>query len=192
MLEGKAINPLEPRERRFIAPMLLALLLLGAFTAVAYFLMFRAEEEVPAQDWVSTESEEGGFVISMPGEPEPETREMEGAQGKVYLLTLQKRHRVYAVAWSDYAETELDALGADRLLDYAMEAGTEAISGTITRSLALQWQGHPGREFWADVPGGKAHYHLYLVGKRLYRLAIIHAPEFAANHDAFFSSFKLQ
>jgi hypothetical protein len=168
---------------------LIVVLLCGLATA-AYFTL-KPEHEVPVEDWVTHESAEGGFSVRFPREPDFETREMEGGDGAVQLITAEMRSRVYAVAYNDYSENEVSTFGADSLLDHAMTAGTEAIGGTITGAETITWNTHPGREFWADVPGGKAHYRIYLVGLRLYRLAIIFAPEFEADHEEFFGSFTV-
>jgi hypothetical protein len=169
----------------------LIVVLLGGLALAAYFTL-KPEREVPAEDWITHDSAEGRFSIRFPREPEFDSREMEGGEGAVELVTAEMQSRVYAVAYNDYSENEVNTFGAVSLLDYAMQAGTEAIGGMIIRAEAVTWNGHPGREFWADVPGGKAHYRIYLIGLRLYRLAVIHAPEFEANHDEFFGSFSVK
>jgi hypothetical protein len=192
MQQGATINPLEMRPKGSSAPQLLVAVVLLAALGLAAWFALQPEREVPAEDWVTHTSEEGRFSLQFPREPEHSTREMEGSQGEVQMLTAELRSRVYAVAYNDYLENELNTFGADTLLDYAMQAGTEAIGGTITKSVELKWNDNPGREFWADVPGGKAHYRIYLAGLRLYRLAIIHAESFEANHEKFFESFALR
>ena len=165
--------------------------LLVALGIAAWFTL-KPDLEVPAEDWVTHESTNGRFTARFPREPELSHREMEGSQEGIELATTSMPLRVYSIAYSDFVQNELSAFGADGLLEYAMQAGTEAMGGTIIKSDAVIWNSHPGREFWADVPGGKAHYRIYLVGLRLYRLVIIHAPNFEANHDEFFGSFAVK
>lgn len=192
MPEGAAINPLETRPKKSAAPQIaLAVVLLATLVIAAYFALQPATE-VDSADWITYTSSEGDFSLEFPAEPDLSSREMDGSEGAVQIATAELPSRVYAIAWNDYLQNELNTFGAESLLDYAMQAGIEAIGGTITKSVELKWNEHPGREFWADVPGGKAHYRLYFVGLRLYRLAIIHAESFEANHEKFFESFALR
>jgi hypothetical protein len=192
MPEGATINAMEQRPRKSLLPQFaLSVVLLLALALAAYFAL-KPEREVPAEDWVTHESAEGRFRARFPAEPTLTHREMEGSQDGIQLVTTEMPLRVYSVAYNDYVQNELNTFGADGLLDYAMQAGTEAMQGVITASAEVTLDSHPGREFRADVPGGKAHYRIYLVGLRLYRLAIIHAPGFEANHEEFFGSFTVK
>jgi hypothetical protein len=192
MPEGTTINAMEQRPRKSLLPQIALCVVLLVGLAVAAWFTLKPEREVPAEDWISHESAEGRFSARFPREPGLTEREMEGSQDGIQLVTAEMPLRVYSVAYNDYVQNELNAFGADGLLDYAMQAGTEAMKGVITESATITLNTHPGREFWADVPGGKAHYRIYLVGLRLYRLAVIHAPEFEANHEEFFGSFTVK
>ena len=190
MEPGTAINPLERRKPRSGLPQIaLAVCLLVVLGVAAWMLLARAEAEVPADDWVTFDSPDGEFSLMFPAEPETSQTE---EPDTVYLVTADMRTRVYALAYYDYPQQQVDDYGADKLLDDRMATGTESISGVITNHEQFVWKDHPGREFWLDVPGGKAHYRIFLVGRRLYQLAIIHMASFEPNHDGFFSSFTLK
>lgn len=193
MEKGSTINSLEPRKRRApLAPMLLAMLLLVSLGAGAVYFITREPTENPAEDWITHESADGSFRVKLPDEPEASEREAEDGGDPIHMLTVPLRSRVYWVAWSDYTDDQLERFGTELLLNFAVDSGTQAIEGIITRRIDLTWENHPGCEFWADLPGGKAHFRIVLVGKRMYRQAIIRAPEFVANDELFFGSFALK
>lgn len=190
MESGTAINPLERRKPRSGLPQIaLAVCLLVVLGVAAWLLLARAEAEVPAEDWVSFNSPDGEFSLKFPAEPETSQTDEPDA---VYLVTADMSTRVYALAYYDYPQQQVDDYGAEKILEDRMQTGSESISGVVTGHEPFVWNDHPGREFWLDVPGGKAHYRIFLVGRRLYQLAIIRMPSFKANHEAFFGSFALK
>lgn len=191
MQTGKTINALESRKRPSSWPQVtLALLFLVAAGTAAWLLIMREPTETPAEDWVTHTSKDGSFSVQFPATPELSSRAPDN-DGPVHLATADLPLRVYSVAWTDNLAAQIEIRGADVVLTDAMVSGSESIGGVITSSVELKWEGHPGREFWLDVPGGKAHYRILAVGTRLYTLAIIHAPRFEANHELFFNSFRL-
>ena len=191
MESGPSINPIEKRKPRSSLPKIaLAVGLLAVLGTLSWFLIIRAESEVPAEDWVSYDSPDGDFTLRFPDRPKPTEPKADDPNG-VHLVAADMRSRVYAIAYYDYPAQEVADVGADKLLDDRMKTGTSAIGGIITESNSEPWMEHPGREFWADVPGGKAHYRIFLVGRRLYQLAIIHMASFEPDGDTFFGSFTL-
>lgn len=191
MKPGSAINPIEKRKRRNPLPQIaLAVSLLVILGIAAWMMFLREETEVPTESWVTYEAPGGDFSLRFPADPIADDHAQEDGND-VHLVTSDLRSRVYAIAYYDYPQQEVDDYGADVLLDNRMQTGTQSIDGIITNSIELKWKDMPGREFWADVPGGKAHYRIFLSGRRLYQLAIIHTATFEANHDEFFGSFNL-
>ena len=192
MEKGSTINSVESRKRKPpLVPILLAMLMLVVLGTAAVYFITREPVENAAEDWITHNSPDGAFSVKLPDEPEASQREAEDGGDPIHMLTVPLRSRVYWVAWSDYTEDQIERFGSELLLDFAVDNGIQAVEGIITRRIDLTWQDHPGCEFWADLPGGKAHFRIVLVGKRMYRQAIIHAPGFQPNDDLFFGSFAL-
>ena len=191
MEKGSTINALETRKPPSPwAHIAIAVVFLALAGSAAWFLIMREPVENAPEDWVVHSSEGGNYTAKFPEEPVTTTREPEN-DGPIHMATSDLALRVYSIAWTDNLAAQIEIRGVENVLLYAMVGGSESIGGTITNSIELKWNGHPGREFWLDVPGGKAHYRILAVGTRLYTLAIIHAPGFEANHELFFNSFEL-
>ncbi|MBZ0137323.1 MAG: hypothetical protein K8I27_13235 [Planctomycetes bacterium] len=191
MEKGSTINPLETRKPRspWVHIAIAVVFLLATGTA-AWALITREPVEHPPDEWMTHSSEEGAYSAKFPEAPELSSRSPEN-DGPIHMATTNLSMRVYSVAWTDNLAAQIEVRGVDDVLLDAMVGGSESIGGVITNSIELKWNGHSGREFWLDVPGGKAHYRILAVGTRLYTLAIIHAPDFEPNHDLFFNSFVL-
>ena len=183
------INPIEPRKRKSQWPQIgLAVLLLSVLGFAAWYMFIRMPGELPAADWTTHQGD--GYSIRMPGTPEVSSR-TDSADEAIHLATVELPSRVYGVAWSEFDPERLANFGEAELLEFAMREGMTAIDGVITDSFALDWKGHAGREFKASIPGGRAHYRFLLVGTRMYRLAIIHAPGFVPDTETFFESLEV-
>lgn len=191
MEKGSTINALESRKPAspwvHIAIAVVFLLVTGT---AAYAIIMREPVEHPPEEWVTHESTDGNYSVKFPETPQVTQRDLEN-DGPIHMATSDLSLRVYSVSWTDNLGAQMEIRGAEDVLLDAMVGGSESIGGIITNSIELKWNGHPAREFWLDVPGGKAHYRILAVGTRLYTLAIIHAPGFEANHDLFFNSFAL-
>jgi hypothetical protein len=192
METGAALNPVENRKPPgSLGKIVLALLMLGVLGTLAWFLVIKGESEVPAGDWVTYTGPDGDFSLRFPDQPQA-TESTQKSGNVVHMVTADMRTRTYSIAYSDYPQAAVDEIGAETLLDDGMNAGMKKISGLVSDSNKDKWNDHPAREFWADVPGGKAHYRIVLVGRRLYQLSIFHMASFEPNHEEFFGSFKLQ
>lgn len=191
MEKGSTINAMESRKPRspWVHIAIAVVFLLATGTA-AWAIIMREPVEHPPEEWVTHTSDEGNYSAKFPEAPVISTRTPE-TDGPLHMATLDLQLRVYSVMWTDNLAEQIEIRGVEDVLTDTMVNGSGSIGGIITNSIELKWNGHSGREFWMDVPGGKAHYRILAVGTRLYTLAIIHAPSFEANHDLFFNSFAL-
>ena len=191
MKKGSTINALEARKPRSPwAHIAIFTVFLIATGVAAWAIILREPVEVAPEDWVTHTSEAGHYRVQFPVSPDVSTRAPEN-DGPIHMAVSNLSMRAYSVAWTDNMAAQIEIRGVEDVLLDSMVKGSESIGGIITNSIEMKWNGHPTREFWLDVPGGKAHYRILAVGTRLYTLAIIHAPSFEPNDDLFFSSFTL-
>ena len=134
-------------------------------------------------------SRNGGFSISMPGQPEYTPEPMRGANGRestmhVWQVMTGAGH-LYMVAYSD-ADGETDP-------GIAARGFIQGTKGEVTKANDFTFDGHPGRYTIISTPSAQYHHYATIAGGRLYQVV------FATNlknpipdeASAFVSSFKL-
>lgn len=114
-------------------------------------------------------STEGRFRISMPGQPTDLSGE-ELPPG-VRKVTLEQRSGSYSVAWEELPKR--DDRSTDDLLDMACNGALERLKARpISRKPITLAGKYPGRELYAEWPGGKGVIldRLYVAEGRLYHV----------------------
>ena len=147
--------------------------------------------------WENFNSPEGRFNILMPTKPKLEVKEVDSRVGKLtlYAYSASNNTGYFIVSYADYPaepnekETMLDAVRTGVLNGLSV-----AMSGT-EKKIAIF--GYPGREFSASKTVQDTEviftWRIYLVGRRLYQLAVV-TPKADANSPdiaKFLTSFEL-
>jgi hypothetical protein len=129
-------------------------------------------------------SEEGRFVVRLPGRPVEHEQDAKG----VSKITLPQQSGEYTVAWQDLPPGDTTSVEA------RLDGSLKALKGTEIRRRPLLLQGkYHGQEMVADWTKGRVKWRVYLVGNRLYTLVVSGMPwwvEFSAS-DAFLDSFAV-
>ncbi len=169
----------------------------------AFVALVMACALAPAAEWKEFTSQPGGFSVTFPKEPKHLTRNATTALGKLtthlFVVEIENGRVTYLVAYADYP-VELAASDAQkaRVLDGVRHGAIKAVKGGLTMQRDLELAGNPGREFAFTHESrqgkGTVHNRVYLVGRRLYQLKVVHvgdAPLDPKDVDKFFASFKL-
>ena len=150
-------------------------------------------------DWVSFNSPEGRFSVSMPKKPADDVKDVDSVVGKLQLhsFTSSNATAYFMVAYGDYPiEPTVDR--REKVLDGVRDGVVNGLDGSsLLSETKTTIDGHPGREFLAKktVDGDELIYawHVYLVGPRLYQVAAVakKADSTAPEITKFFNSFRL-
>lgn len=166
-------------------------------TLAALLLVLLLLPACSAREWTPLTSAEGGFRVEMPGEPAREVLTVNTAIGPIELTTfaLEERERAFVVSFADYPEEHVRARGPAELLDGARDGAVANLQGRLLTELLIEHEGHPGREFRIEVPGGTAtsQVRMFLVENRLYQMVVVTPREQAFSEDVarFLDSFGL-
>ncbi len=150
-------------------------------------------------EWSHLDSAEGRFSVSMPSKPEPTSRVVDTAVGKLPLYTFGSATRVaqLIVSYADYPSEPSDAAQYEKVLDGVRDGVLKGLDADLLIETRITLQGHPGREWRAIKAAGDVEivfsWKVYLVGRRLYQLgaATTKADAEAPEVERFFNSFQL-
>lgn len=141
--------------------------------------------------WKEFRSEHGGFAVTAPGPLAYVKPAGKAGSSTRHRFTLQKGDELFEAAFQDSAEC--DASQAQALLDTARNHVVDGLRGKLTNDQPVNLGEVPGREFRAEVPGGRSVLvRLYLSGNRLHQLSVT-TPVQQSYSDAsvkFLSSFR--
>ncbi|HEX7316805.1 MAG TPA: energy transducer TonB [Pyrinomonadaceae bacterium] len=162
---------------------LLLLLALNATTAAA---VVAARENTPAQAevlkaerdpraWREFASAEGRFAVLVPGELTLKTERMptpDGAGIPLYVHTLRTSAE-YGVIYADYPFAVTGAEMKGRLLDEGARGAVASVGARLLDMKEITLGEHPGRELKELMRDGRVmHARMYVVGSRLYQVAV--------------------
>lgn len=146
---------------------------------------------------------EGKYSITFPSEPK-ETRqnipiEDMGEIEMVAMMYEASQSKVFMVAHADYPEAivqaakKADKNAVSAIIDNAKQGAVSQMQLTIRKEKKITLQGHTGIFFMADNSDVYTQYQIFLVGNRIYQIAILSQgnPVDKAEAKQFFKSFKL-
>jgi hypothetical protein len=146
------------------------------------------------KDWIEYRSDEGGFTLLLPGEPEVNTQLTDTDAGSVELTMALTEMSNYAagVSFNDIpAGAQADP---DTLLQGGRDGAAANLNGAVISDKPIELNGYPGLEFVVETPNN-LHYvaRIFIVNDRLYQVLFLAARDDIAQFDvqAFFDSFKL-
>lgn len=159
-------------------------------------------QEPPATEaapWENFSSSEGRFILLAPTTPTAAKRELDTKVGKLmlYSFTASNTTGFFVGTFGDYPNAASDSEQTERILD-GVRRGVIRGTGATLISEKQKWiRGHPGREFTGSArvenTDVKYTWRIYLVGRRLYQLAVATVADNASHPDVtkFLNSFDL-
>lgn len=166
-----------------------------------------AQEKTPqtpvseSVQWQEFSSTEGGFSISMPGQPTERELPVRGGNSSVssreFALVLEEEKLVYSVNYADFPmiSEELNPSQINLLLDGARDAAVRNLkNGQLVSDRPIELNGYIGREIEVANPDGfSAKTRLYWVQPRLYMIVVASTSETGLNRESerFLESFRL-
>ena len=155
-------------------------------------------------EWKEYSSAAGRFSVLFPGNPSEETQVAEVAPGVEMKFNIHKHKAVAecSVMYSDYPMPVDDPAVANRILDAGAKGAAASINAELLELKEINLDGHPGRYLKERLVSKEImRAKMYLVGQRLYQVAITTPPEqgmaaemiktYAAMADKFLNSFKV-
>jgi hypothetical protein len=148
--------------------------------------------------WEKFNSPEGRFNILMPAKPEQKVKEVDSPVGKqtLYTYSVLNNTGYFGVTYGDYPVEPNSAAQKETVLDRITKS-LAARGAEMIGEKKITLAGHPGREFTVDknIQGTDVVYNwrIYLVGQRLYQLAVVTPKANAGSPDVakFLTSFEL-
>ncbi len=126
--------------------------------------------ESKAESWKEFSSTAGRFKIQFPGAPAEKTQPIEG--GEIHIVAL-RTFAEYSVMYADYPVPVEGAEAARSVLDNGAKGAVASLNAELLELKEITLEGHPGRLLKAKLPDGKIlRANMYLVGQRLYQVAI--------------------
>lgn len=147
--------------------------------------------------WQQFGASEGGFTVSMPGQPVKRQEALTTAVGPLQSWSYSvapAQGVAYGVDYADYPSAVVQRYPPDAVLNSARDALVAKVNGRLRDERAISLGGYPGRELQLDVAtGGFVRARLYLVGQRQYQVVAVIPNDKAGSQDAsrFLNSFKL-
>jgi len=142
-------------------------------------------------------SEDGGFKVKFAGEPKVSSDIVPTDVGDIEMMSFLYEKSIteaYMVAYSDYPTAMVEQSSAKDMLIGAKN-GSSGNMGITSFDLdeEVEMDGNPGMYFKGNANSIYAEYKIFLVGSRLYQIAILRDGSYATpeRSDEFFSSFKL-
>ncbi|NVK27777.1 MAG: hypothetical protein HWE14_07020 [Flavobacteriia bacterium] len=170
------------------------------------FALLTSVLHAQTEDWVTLTSEELGYSVEFPQEPEPSERTVASAVGELTLNIhmydasisgIPDNNLIYMTNVTDYPGEPFDKRSeADRdgVFDGAINGAVTNINGSLVSEEEIELQGVEGRSVKISIYEGQAfvYMRLFLKGNSLYLLQVITLGENDGNDelDAFMSSFK--
>lgn len=134
----------------------------------------------------------GKYKVQLPGSPKEESRNAAGTT--LNAAAVQQKDGVYAVVWSDLPIQAGESTNGR--LDRSRDETLANIKAPLKAESMIMLDGkYEGRDFQADLPGGKGllHARIYLVGTRLYQVMVVGKPTWVSSADSlkFLESFEV-
>lgn len=147
--------------------------------------------------WQSLRSDDGGFEISVPGQPVRTSHRSETPVGNIDLTTftvkLDGGRTAYMVAYNDYPPAMIKGADRDAILDRAVGGALGSGSHLVSKE-PITLQRYPGRQVRATVREGLEYRsRFYLVHERLYQVSVVSSigDDSESDRRKFFDSFHL-
>ena len=122
----------------------------------------------------------GEFSLQMPGIPVEQVQSIATEIGtlEIHIFMVDLPNAAYLVSYTDYPAEIITQLDPQTLLDGARDDELNKIEGAIIEEIPADLNGHPGRAVRAAIANGQGiiRFRHYLVGNRLYQVAIIGDP----------------
>jgi hypothetical protein len=149
--------------------------------------------------WEKFSSPEGRFRVQMPVAPKASSREVDTPAGKLmlYVYDLSNDLGYFTATYADYPIAPRDFAHAEEVLDSVRDGVLSGVKGQLTSEKKITVRTHPGREFTASSKVQDVDlvftWRIYLVGRRLYQLAVATNSKNAGHPDIakFLTSFDL-
>lgn len=149
--------------------------------------------------WSKLDSVEGRFSVSMPSPPEPATRDVDTAVGKLALYSFGSSNNVthVMISYADYPTQPSNAVQYEKVLDGVRDGVIKGLEADLISETQIILRSHPGRELRAKKMFGDVEivftWKIYLVGRRLYQMgaATTKADAEVPDVQTFFNSFQL-
>ena len=183
---------------------LILVLLLASITAAASV----APAFQDAAPWRTFTSAEGKFSLLMPAETKTEVQDVDSEVGKLtmYSYTASSKDAFLMASYGDYPREPVDADHVEQVLTGVHDGVLKSIGGQELSNSKIVLKGraksgalveYPGRDFTGTKMNQGSEiffsWRIYLVGRRLYQLAIITNKADANSPDVskFLTSFQL-
>jgi TonB family protein len=133
--------------------------------------------EVIPTNWKTFESAEGRFSIQFPGTPKVGTEPLDSAgQAVLHKCSLTTKAE-YGVIYADYPMKIEGAAAAKQILDDGAKGAVAGVSSELLSISEISLSGNPGRALKERMKDGAImHARMFLVGQRLYQIAITLPP----------------
>jgi hypothetical protein len=149
-------------------------------------------------EWTKVNSLEGRFSVELPSKPEPGSREVDSAVGKLMLYTFAASNKTghFLISYADYPNEPASA-AQKGVLDGVTSGVIKGLEAELITETTFSLRGYPGREFRAKrtVDGNEVifSWKTLLAGRRLYQMGVVTAKADAESPDIqkFFTSFQL-
>lgn len=159
------------------------------------------ETEESATSWQPFSSEEGGFSVMMPGEPQKSLQKLGNAfveyDMNIYLAGYNTDGPWYLVGYADYPEQITSQFTPQKILDDEVAAMRN--DAKVVRVKDITFDGYPGRELEVESQEDdgsilvKQRQRLYIINNRFYMLQVSWIADGTPqeNIDTFMDSFEL-
>ncbi len=132
-----------------------------------------------AQKGYELVSKKGQFTVTFPGKPNYSSEDVGTAVGDLIIHTFlyeESANAAYMVAYIDYPEDIIEDSDNDILLDAAFESALKSwgINPEKAKKETTWHSGYKGVFAKESYDGTYTAYEVFLVGNRLYQLAILH------------------
>jgi hypothetical protein len=146
------------------------------------------------QDWIEYRSDEGGFTVLLPAEPEVKTQLTDTAAGTVQLTMALTEMENYAAGVSFNEIPSEASADPETLLAGGRKGAAENLKGTVVSDKPIKLGPYPGTEFVVETPNDLVYTaRVYVVNDRLYQILFLAPKDQIDQFDvqAFFDSFTL-
>ena len=151
------------------------------------------------EPWQPFDSPEGKFSVLMPGKPELQTRDIQAENGdaKYYRYSAINSIGLFSVMYFVHPVEAKDAAEREARLELMCNGIIKNLGGKVVFVKKGKLYGYPGREFviekTEDGDENSYHWKVFVVGDRLYQLAVTTAQKDSDSTDVakFFDSFAL-
>lgn len=127
-----------------------------------------------AETWKEFSSAAGRFKVLLPGDPTETSETTELPLGKIerHKFTLEAGFASFRFSYSDFPITLTKPGEIKKFLDQLHEANGDFFLGHPLSMTEIKLAGYPGREFKVATPDSMFRAKYFLVGNRLYQIAV--------------------